>query len=208
MEKGNLLKTILIGVLIFIGLTGLVLVGWQIFGRRISRLPPTIAPPRLRREKPTPTPEISLQKTQPVGEATLSLDPAQGNFRLGEVFEVVVQMDTKGEPAVGIDAIVNYDPNILEVVEITPGTLFTTYFRKGENKEKQKIYLNAAIFTKAEKPFVGQGVFGTIKFRSIKSGKTTLSFEYIPRATGDSNVTTAGGLDFLTEVIGGEYLIQ
>lgn len=207
MGNNNLFKKILKGVLIFVGLAVLVLLVWQIFGRRIYKIPPTIVPPRVK-EKPTPTPEISLQKTQPDTEATLSLNPDQKNLSPGEIFEVAVQVDTKGEPAVGIDVIINYDPGKLEVVEVTPGTLFATYFRKGEDKEKQKIYLSAAIFTKTEKPFVGQGVFGTIKFKSISSGKTTLSFEYTPRATADSNVTTSGGLDFLTKVIDGEYSIQ
>lgn len=207
MGTDNLFKKILMGILIFIGLAVLVLVVLQIFGRRIYRLPPTVVPPRLK-EEPTPTPEVSLQKIKPVGEATLSLKPAEGNFRLGETFQVVVQLDTRGKPAVGIDTIINYDPNKLEVVEITPGTLFASYIRKGKDEEKQKIYLSAAIFRKTEKPFIGQGVFGTIKFKAISSGKTTLGFEYTPQATSDSNVTTEGGLDFLTKVIGGEYQIQ
>lgn len=206
MKVDELFKKILIGILIIIVVLVFVLVTLQILSR-VYKLPPTVAPPRPT-EAPTPTPEISLQKTKPRETAVLSLDPSRGNFPLGEVFAISIKVDTQGSPATGVDVILNYDPQKLEVVEITPGNLFTTYFRKGKDEVKKKIYLSAAVFKKTESPFLGQGVFGTIEFKAIKSGKTTLSFEYTPQATSDSNVTAEGGLDFLTKVIGGEYQIR
>lgn len=205
MKVDEFFKKILIGILIIIGALVLVLIILQVLSRVIYKLPPTVAPPRV---LPTPTPKISLQKTKPMGEAVLSLKPASGNYRLGEIFTVAIQVDTQGKSATGVDVILNYDPKKLEVVEITPGTLFATYIRKENDEKKGKVYLSAAIFEKAEKPFIGEDTFGSIKFRSLSSGKTSLSFEYTPQATGDSNVTTEGGLDFLTKVIGGTYQIQ
>jgi len=210
MKPDIFFKKILTGTLIIIGLSIFVLVVFQIFGRRVSKRPPTIAPPRVVKEKPAPTPTsgISLQKRKPAGEATLSLIPNQGGFSQGGVYKVAVQLNTGGKPATGIDVILNYDPAKLEVLEVIPGNFFATYFRKGEDKAKKKIYLSAAIFSKTEHPFIGQGIFGTIKFKALNPGKANVSFDYISQATSDSNVTAEGGLDFLTNVIDGEYQIQ
>lgn len=207
MKTNTLFKKILIALLIIIGLSVLVLIALKILARP-AKLSPTIAPPKVFKEVPTPTPAISLQRTKPSAEAVLALQPQKADLRQGEILSVAIQVDTGGKPSAGIDAVINYDPDKLAVIEIEAGTLFETYFRQAEDEIKQKIYLSAAIFKITETPFAGQGVFGTIKFKALKPGKTTLSFEYTPQATADSNVTNEKGLDFLTQVINGEYQIK
>ena len=67
-----------------------------------------------------------------VRAATLKFEPVSAHKEVGESFEAAVIVDTGGKRIYGVDAHIEYDPLVLEVVGINDST-FLKVVHKREN---------------------------------------------------------------------------
>lgn len=155
-----------------------------------------------RQEKVTPPVTTALAKSS----ASLYLSPPQKTLALGEIFEVAVLLATEDAKVDGVDAVLNYNPKMLKVLEIEKGRLFEEYIPEKVDKEKGRILISGLTFYPREKT----GTLGRILFETLKEGATTVFFEFTPSSTTDSNVALSEsyGADILKEVSNGRYIIK
>ncbi len=136
---------------------------------------------------------------------TLALNPAGGIYTtgIGATFDVNIEVDTCSYDVDAVDAVINYDPAILEVDSISEGSIFSTYplnQASGGTISLSGIDLST--------PFNGTGVLGTIHFRAIDTGSTGVDFVAAAGGTTDSNIVEHGtGTDVLGAVLNGNYSI-
>jgi len=126
---------------------------------------------------------------------TFSLD--KKTFSVEETFLATVLVDTGSRKTVGVDAVLKYDPEFLEIVE--ENGKFVDYsesdfdiFPGGRFDPETGDVRFSALVGPEEAPLIGSGKIGTLKFKTLKEGETSLSFVHDLRFTGDSNVAWEG----------------
>ncbi len=130
----------------------------------------------------------------------------------GRDFRLLLKMDTGGQNVDGVDAIVLYDNNLLEVIDVTsePGDEFASY-PSLDHSIPGKVVVSANIGSGSNpSPVNGQGiVLGTITFRphtntSFEVLDTEVTYDFTPGDRNDSNVvlsgTTGDPVDILSSV--------
>jgi len=138
--------------------------------------------------------------------ASLSVTPATGNFTINQEFDVNIMLDTEGEEVTGTDVTLNYDATKLKVVTLTPGTIFGSYPIKSASAGV--ITFTGIITTGSQTGYTGSGTFGTVKFKVLQTGTTTLDFDFTKGAVADSNVvSTTSGQDLLSSVTNASYIL-
>jgi len=122
----------------------------------------------------------------------LSLTPATGSEVLGDSFEVSVNVDTGGKSIGSVDAIIEYDQNLLEVVSISEGLFFPTVTSTTATPGTIKIYGIADTGA----PKTGTGILATITFEGDDEGTALVSFTCQSGSTADSNINE-GSVDVI-----------
>ncbi|KND48701.1 MAG: penicillin-resistant dd-carboxypeptidase-like protein [Parcubacteria bacterium C7867-003] len=148
-----------------------------------------------------------------VDAATLILTPSSGSVSSGQTISVDIMLDTKGEDIDGVDVYsLNYNPAILEVVDssssasgvqITPGSLFPITLT---NKVTSGVIQFSQV-TSGGTSYKGSGKLATITFKGIANGTASVTFNFTPGSTSDTNVA-GGGSDKLTSVGSGSYTVS
>ncbi|MEX0616907.1 MAG: cohesin domain-containing protein [Candidatus Woykebacteria bacterium] len=130
--------------------------------------------------------------------ASFSLSPEVISTEAGQEFSVDVYLDTKGVATDGADLSLLYNPEKLEALDVTPGTIYPNYPVKEMGEGKINITaLSAATGTY----FSGNDIFATVKFRAKLGGEEVIKIDFTNDSTVDSNVATHGkGTDALAEV--------
>lgn len=151
--------------------------------------------------------------TPKIPAASLSLNPIAGTYKVGDSFEVAVNLDTDSAKTVGTDLLITYDKTKLEVldsdlqkegVQIQIGSLYGTF---AINSEKNgKIYFGA-IVEPGKAQFSGSGVLATVKFKTKAVGNAPVTIDYDSGKTTESNVTTADSRDILAKVANATFTI-
>jgi len=140
--------------------------------------------------------------------AILGLAPAQKTVKVGEEFEVELTLDTKGVATSGTDVIINYDPAVVEVLNVRPGLLYQKYPLNEVDAAGGKIGFSGI----AEPPqtFAGRGTSAYLRLKALKAGAATLIIEFKKGVTTDSNVVQAGsgGKDTLDKVVNAYYSVK
>jgi hypothetical protein len=149
---------------------------------------------------------------QPEPTATLSLNPDNGTFTVGEIFDVDILLNTGGYEIDGVDIrFLNYDPSILEVqdadptmvgVQITPGTLMPRTQLNKVNPVAGTIDFGQ--ITSGGSKFIGSGVLARVTFKVIGVGTTDLVFDFTLGNTRDTNVAGMG-IDLLASATGAQF---
>jgi hypothetical protein len=141
-----------------------------------------------------------------IDAASLQVSPATGNFTLNQEFDVNIILDTENEQITGTDVTLKYDPLKLEVVSLTPGTIFGNYPIKSASSGV--ITFTGIITTGSQTGYSGIGTFGTVKLKVIQTGTTTLDFDFTKGAVADSNVvSTTSGQDLLSSVANASFIL-
>ena len=151
------------------------------------------------------------QPSAPVAAETgalLSFSPAQKVVRVGEEFEVELILDTKSVKTSGTDVIINYDPTVVEVLNVRPGLLYQKYPLNEVDAASGKIGFSG--IATSPKAFSGKGTLAYLKLKPLKAGVATLGIEFTKDVTTDSNVVQAGsgGKDVLEKVINAYYSVK
>lgn len=126
----------------------------------------------------------------PIHAAIMTLDPASYSSPIGQTFNVKLTIDTEGDSVTSADAVLLYDSNVLQVVDVVEGDLgqnpfFPDFF---ENISPSELYIGASVIDPIETK-TGQGVLATITFRGNVSGITNVTFDCTPGKTSDTNIS-------------------
>jgi len=124
--------------------------------------------------------------------ATLSLEinssgTESAALTVGKTYSTQVVLDTKNKVIIGSDAVLSYDPSIIEVSSIEEGSIFPRYPSVDFSQESGKIIISAVAPPGQE--FTGNGLLATIYFKALKAGSSEFKFKFNPGYTNDSNVT-------------------
>jgi hypothetical protein len=125
-----------------------------------------------------------------VSAATLNINPATINTQNNQTFDVTIRVNAQGANINAVDAIINFDNTKLQVLQVTPGTIFGSYPLNTFQNNQIRI---SGIDSTFNSPFTGtDGILATIRFRAIANGQSTINFVYTPGSTTDSNVVEQG----------------
>lgn len=142
----------------------------------------------------TPLPQTATQE-----KPTLSLSTNKTNYLVGQEVLVSVTLSTGGHTTDGTDAILQFDPQVLEPADnfFEKGTLYQDY--PGIKKDQPKGTVSASGITVSSGGFKGTGVFGTFKFRAKKVGTSSVELKFSPSSTTDSNIIESNSAKDLLE---------
>lgn len=130
--------------------------------------------------------------------ASMSLTPSNIQAKVGENFEISVDVDMLNRTVNGIDAVIKYDPQMLEVVDadndasgtqVSTGTIFNTLLINSVDPLEGKIFVTGSRISTTDEPVNGVGTIAKISLVSLQAGNTTLEILYDPQKSNLSNVT-------------------
>lgn len=197
--KSEMNKIVFVLVILFILLTGLV------FVRQMRQ---AALRTQLAKQQPKMT-DITLPTVES-DNATgiLRLVPARYQAKVGDAFTLSVELDAIGKQLDGADAILRFDPTVLEVVDINPGTYFSTYPRKtidNVNGSVKVTGFTSSVLPPLESP---QQLF-TLNMQAKKAGSYKVTIEFIKDETTLSNlVEHITSKNILGEVENAQVVIQ
>lgn len=113
----------------------------------------------------------------------------------GDEFDVTIKIDTASFSVTGADAVLDYNPELLEVETIENGGFFSL-FGKHYELSSQKIYITG-FFTEKNQTKNGMGVFAKLTLKALKNGATSLQFSCVNKSLSDTNVINTAGDDMI-----------
>jgi hypothetical protein len=138
--------------------------------------------------------------------ATLSLSPSKSSVPVGEIFNVDILLDTADDDTDGVNIkYLNFDPTLLEVQKVFPGTLYP--LTQSNTYDNASGTINFSQITTGGSTYSGSGTLATITFLAKSAGSAVLSFDFEPDNTRNTNVASAG-VAVLTDALGGVYKIR
>lgn len=133
---------------------------------------------------------------------SFSFSPLQDSLKVNEVKELKIVINSKGKFLTGADAVIKFDPNVIEIVDNPqPGEIFPFYPILKVKPEIGEITITGTITDPNQPHFQGEGIFATIFVKPLKTGETSLKFKFSPGRTDDSNLAEkTTGKDILVKV--------
>jgi hypothetical protein len=159
------------------------------------------------RKKTLKAPEVNRIETQvspAPAQAVLLLEPSQTILGLGQTFSLKAWVEVANGEATGVEAMLVFDPNFLQVVRVSETGFFDEYLVNKVNNQAGKIVFSGINWKKRFK----SGIIGEILFRSKKKGQTEVKFIFSPGETMESDVTAPGGKDILSKTLGTKVMIK
>ena len=128
--------------------------------------------------------------------------PAKGQYRLGELFTVPIQVAGVGKPINVVQADIGFDPKIVEAVEIsTKGSFANIFLQKEIDNKIGYVRLTGGL---SNPGFAGEsGTFGLVFFRGISPGLVRI--EFLPSSMVLAN--DGRGTNVLKDLASSSYLI-
>ncbi len=128
--------------------------------------------------------------------------PSRGQFRLGEIFPMKIDVTGIKKTVNAIQADISFDPDYLEVVEISTKESFADVFIQKEiNNEVGYARLSGGLPNPGF--YADHGVFGTVFFRGKTSG--LVQIEFLPSSLVLAN--DGRGTNVLRDLASASYLI-
>jgi pimeloyl-ACP methyl ester carboxylesterase len=157
-----------------------------------------------------PVMAIALLMQIPSAQAArLSLSSDPGNFNRECVVSVNIELDTEGVPVNAVDMFLNYNTSQLTLIDQIPGinniqiqkgNIFPVYASNENEVNTVSGEIKVTAFDMFGS-FNGSGVFATLVFQSNPGvGSASLSFDFTPGNTLDSNVADLSSNDVLSSV--------
>lgn len=162
--------------------------------------------------KPTPTipPRApQLAEIEPEKETVISLTTTASNLKVGENIDVAIDLSSSKKSNAS-DLIINFDPKKLTVQNpsspVVKGSIYGSYPINKIDIKLGKITVSGISEGVA---VMADGLFGVVSFKAKAAGLTTISVEFIPGSTTDTNVIESEtGEDILEKVQNLELNIQ
>lgn len=148
----------------------------------------------------------SIEPPSPAYNYKLSLEPKEITATAGGQVKVDLIVSAYGEEINGVDAVINYDKNILEPVEAVEQSARFIVPRKMFRDDQIIItalrQLDDTKTTRTE-------VLATIYFNVLKKGRTDLFFEFLPGQTVGSTIIKAQKAEnILKETQGASLVVE
>ena len=147
--------------------------------------------------------------------ATLAVSPASWSPTVGDSIAISIAVDTQGAGVHGVDIrSLRYNPAIFEVqdddavasgIQIAPGTAFGTTPINTVDPVNGVITISQ--ITNRGMVFTGTAIIGTVHVKAKTAGAVSITFDFTPGSTIDSNVAQ-NGTDVLTSVMNGLYNVS
>jgi len=138
----------------------------------------------------------------PTAKTVSFLIPSRGQYRLEEIFPMKIEIAGIKTPVNAVQADIGFDPQRLEVVEISTEDSFADIFIQKEiNNEVGYARLTGGLPNPGF--FSSHGVFGTIFFKGINPGITKV--EFLPSSL--VLVNDGRGTNVLKDLVKASYLI-
>ncbi len=177
---------------VIFALLALILVIELIYAVRTLTVPP-----------PVPSPTVSTTSSTK-SEANIKLASSSYEYSVGETVSVLVLIDTGGRETVGVDAILHFDPKVLEATNssLEKGTIFQDYPALSVDDKSGKISISGIVLPGSQANFKGSGgTFAIVKFKAKAAGKTEVKIDFLKGSTTDSNIVeSASSQDILEKV--------
>jgi hypothetical protein len=125
----------------------------------------------------------------------LYFEPSEGNYNVGDNFDVVVQIDTGDKEAMAADALISFDQNKLKVNQVSAGDFFSGFDYNIENANGK-----LTIYSFSEQALVtnsGVGEIATISFEATAEGTASVSFLCESGVDTDSAIWDQQGNDLI-----------
>lgn len=157
------------------------------------------------------TPVVKIgEKFPEVGGGRITLLAAQKDYKLNENIKVTIGLSTGSSVTDGADVIIKYDPGVLEATAgaFEKGPIYPEYPNIQINSSTGVIQLSGISSTSGA-GFQGVGIFGRLSFKAKSAAVTTLSVDFAPSSTSDSNIIESkSGNDILESVGNLELMIK
>lgn len=141
--------------------------------------------------------------------ATLTLSPDSGVYRVGGTFTVDILVNTHGQNVVVVAAYLTYNPSTIEVVSVdTTGSIFTAEAENTIDNTNGKVRITRGIPTPGVNTTNGKVATLSIKGKSDTTPVSdNFNFDFTAGAITESNVILDDGLgtDILSGVYNGRY---
>lgn len=142
-------------------------------------------------------------------ETVISLTTTKKNLRVGENIDVAIDLSSSKKTN-GSDLIINYDPAKLTIKNpnspVIKGSVYSSYPVNGVDVRVGKITVSGISEGGA---VMADGLFGVVTFTAKAVGPTSVSMEFSPGSTTDTNVIESEtGEDVLERVENLELNIQ
>ncbi|OGK16751.1 hypothetical protein A3H80_01410 [Candidatus Roizmanbacteria bacterium RIFCSPLOWO2_02_FULL_37_19] len=120
--------------------------------------------------------------------ATLQFNPSSLSKKTGDTFELEVIVDAGDKQVLSVDALINFDGNVLQVESITNGT----YLDIGQKdfKNTGKAYI-AGVVAGPGVTVTGKGTLAKILFKAKAKGRTNITFICEMGEKTESNISEA-----------------
>lgn len=180
-----------ISMLIVIGVVLIVILGVFVIRYAISIRPQPSESAIAR----VPTPTITAR-------SEMWLDPPSTIVPVGRQFTVKVMLDAHNTVISGADALVNFDPQYLDVVSIEkpnePNSVFEMFGRQTENQ----IQITSTKLS-GDNSRTPQMTLAVITFLTKKIGSTTLTLDFMRGSTAHSTIINARNSENILDVVQG-----
>lgn len=130
--------------------------------------------------------------------ANLLFKTGKANITAGDTFPVTVEL-TGGEPTLGTDVIIKYEPDMVEAESVKEGLLYPSYQpipSKRINPVNGTVFISGT--AQISKPVAANGSLATITFKALKTGQAEISFDYKEGATNKTGIVNFKGKNLLT----------
>lgn len=205
--KKAFIPTLIIVLIVILGIGGYVFISQQTKKKLLEQegqLKPSAGP--VEKQYPESEPREISVPGQPKADkaASLSLRPAyeKASYAVGEVFNLNVEVDGGSEVVDGVEFILNFDPNLVELGQPVDGGFFYLYPKKEADNEKGQVRV-AAVQGADENRQLGKAVVVVLPVTTLGQGKVNFSF-----VKEQSHVAAYGGQDLLDKAIGLEVTIE
>lgn len=139
-----------------------------------------------------------LEVPRPVSEGQIIIHSDKSNMPVGDNAIITVKISTGGRTTDGVDLVLHFDPEKLEAKAITKGAAYQEYPVESVDNSNGIIRVSGITQT----GFNGMDVLTQIEFKAKSSGKTTISAEFKPGVTTDSNIIETGSTN---DILGAVY---
>lgn len=120
------------------------------------------------------------------------IEPTTISAKRGDIFEVLIKLQTEGESVYTADIQLEFDPSVLGSARVTQMTEKEAFFPSLIQKlYSSYVYMGSYIAPPPSgKPKSGDGSIAKVSFKVIKEESTQLKFRCSPGKANDSNVTS------------------
>lgn len=154
----------------------------------------------------TGSPPSTSSNNSSAASPTVGLSIANPDIAVGSQIQVPISVNTSGKKVIGVDVVIKYDPQFFQATNsgtlkvFQPSQIFDEYPIAVADTNRGEIRVSG-IASNSQSGFNGIGVLGTLTLKTLKTGQSTLTFDYLPNGTTDSNmVEYMTGVDILSAV--------